>query len=154
MIEIYPTAGKPEDRSRIRKKKTGTALFSGAPVSAGSDFRTQLEETIAADMEGSVDELLENLQKQEQKFLADPSFKEMTVYKALVRKILKTAIDQSISMKEIRTSAWKNSRIYNVAEIIDEKFLQIHKTITEGSPAFALMKTMAEIRGLLLDIIS
>lgn len=148
MIEINRTSNKPDNRNPVQRKKEKAADVRSL------DFKVRLESAISFDFQGSIDELLNDLKDEEKRFLDNPSLSQMMRYKALVRRILKLALEQGASTAETRSSSWKGDKIYTVVNIIDQKLLELQKTLTSGSPAFSLMKTIEEVRGLLLDILS
>lgn len=153
MMEINRVTDKRDDRSRV-KKKQGGASRAGSVSQRGISFADTLASAINFDFTGTIDELLVELKQQEQQFLNNPTIFEMSRYKAMVSRILKMALEQGAQTAEIRSSSWRGERISDIVKIVDAKILELQKTLIAGSPAFSLMKTMEEIRGLILDIIS
>ena len=145
MIKIYPT-GKGDDRSKVQRKP------SNASVSAGTTFKTQLEAALNFEYEGAIDALMDELREQERRFIDMPNLYEMSRYRSLVQKILKEIGNESFNIKELHAKSRLNEKIYTVIETVNDKLLELSSAITKGSPAFALMKTMEEIRGLILDL--
>jgi uncharacterized protein YaaR (DUF327 family) len=81
------------------------------------------------------------------------SLYEMNRYKALVQRILKKINNESLNLKEYKISRHGNEKIDVIIETVDQKLLELSAAITKGSSAFALMKTMEEIRGLIIDLL-
>ena len=146
MIKIYPT-GKGDDRSKVQRKP------SSVSVSSGTAFKTQLESVLNHEFEGSIDALMDELREQERRFVDLPNLYEMNRYRSLVQKILKEIGNESFNIKEINARSRHTEKIYTIVETVNDKLLELSSAITKGSPAFALMKTMEEIRGLILDLL-
>lgn len=147
MIEIGKTVPGKDDRGRIRKK--GKSAGTG---STDTSFKTELKQAVAFDVQGTMDELLGELGDQERRFMDQQTPYEMNRYKAMVQKILKMVLDESIETQTIRRRRRDNRADWNVAEIINEKIHAISEAITRRNTAFNLLKTMEEIRGLILDL--
>jgi len=146
MIKIYPS-GKGDDRPKVQRKS------SNVSVGSGTTFKTQLESVLGHEFEGSIDALMNELREQEHRFVNLPNLHEMNRYRSLIQKILKEIGNESFSIKELSVKSRHNAKIYTVVETVNDKLLELSSAITKGSPAFALMKTMEEIRGLILDLL-
>jgi len=148
MIKIYPS-GKGDDRSKVQRKSSNVSAGSGAA------FKTQLESVLSHEFEGSIDVLMDELREQERRFVDMPSLYEMSRYKSLVQKILKEIGNASFNIKEINVKSryGEKEKIYTVVETVNDKLLEMSSAITQGNSAFALMKAMEEIRGLILDLL-
>ena len=143
MIKIYPVGGKGDDRPKVQRKS------SNVSVGSGTTFKTQLESVLSHEFEGSIDALMDELREQERRFIDMPNPYEMNRYRSLVQKILKEIINESFNIK-VNFKERPNEKI--VVETVNDKLLELSTAITKGSPAFVLMKTMEEIRGLILDL--
>jgi len=148
MIEISKTSTGKDGRGRI-KKKGDTA----APGAKDTSFKTELKQAVSFDIQGTIDELLGDLSDQERRFVDQQTPYEMNRYKAMVQKLLKMILDESIDTKTIKRRARDNRADWNVAEVINSKLLVISEAITRRSAGFNLLKTMEEIRGLVLDML-
>ena len=146
MIKIYPS-GKGDDRSKVQRKS------SSVSVSGGTTFKTQLESVLSHEYEGGIDALMDELHEQERRFVNLPNLYEMNRYRSLVQKILKEIGNESFNIKELNAKGRNSDKIYTIVETVNDKLLELSSAITKGSPAFALMKTMEEIRGLILDLL-
>jgi len=146
MIKIYPT-GKGDDRPKVQRKSSNVSVGTGTP------FKTQLESVLSHEYEGSIDVLMDELREQERRFIDMPNLYEMSRYRSLVQKILKEISNESFHIKELNAKSRHSEKIYTVVETVNDKLLELSEAITKGSPAFALMKTMEEIRGLILDLL-
>jgi len=147
-MEISKTSTGKDGRSRIKKK--GQAA---APGAKDNSFKTELKQAVSFDIQGTIDELLSDLSDQERRFVDQQTPYEMNRYKAMVQKLLKMILDESIDTKTIKRRARDNRADWNVAEVINSKLLVISEAITRRSAGFNLLKTMEEIRGLILDML-
>ena len=147
MIEITGARGKKDEKERIGKKG------KLPPVKHGEkNFRAELHRTMALEIEGTIEELLENLKDRERRFLEQQTEHEMLHYKAMVQKIIKTIIDEGLREKTLKRTK-KNWGDYVIIEKINTRLLELTESITRGNKAFDLLKTIEEIRGLILDLV-
>ena len=144
MIEIPKTDSRQQTREGIKAK--AKALRGGSKIST---FSTELENRISLEFHGTIEELMTDLKDQEKNFLDTPSLYELEIYKALVKKILKMILDSGFKM---RKSEKKNVEKI-VLDKIDENLIKLSQLITKSNEAFNLMKTIEEIRGLILDLV-
>jgi uncharacterized protein YaaR (DUF327 family) len=147
MIDISRTNGKRDDRTAIKKKRGASQVSR-----TGHDFRTELESAIGYEPEGGLDDMMRDLKDQERRFMDSQSLFEMNRYKAMVQKILKSILEESIETRTVKRFRRDNRADFTVAQIINQKLLELTREVTGGNPAFRLMKTMEEIRGLILDL--
>ncbi|MDY6969681.1 MAG: DUF327 family protein [Spirochaetota bacterium] len=147
MIKITPTTTKG-DNTRIKSKKKTKSVNKEAAT-----FETTLEETISFKIHGSIQELLEDLSVQEKRFLDSQSRYDLEKYKAMVQKILKTILDDGFKtdvLKRLRN----DKADFLIIKEINQKMFEISSSITrETNKAFNLLKTIEEIKGLILDLL-
>ena len=151
MIEIPKTGARQQTREGIKTKVKASS--GGAKIST---FATELESRISLEFHGSVEELMTDLKDQEKKFLDAQSMYELEVYKGLVKKILKMILDGGFKTRKLKLTyreANMNRAEKIVLEKIDENLIKLSQMITKSNDAFNLMKTIEEIRGLILDLI-
>jgi uncharacterized protein YaaR (DUF327 family) len=142
MIEI-PVTGKSGDRSTVKKRRGLSAVLR-----SGADFKTQLESAIGVSSEGDIDDLMDALREREKRFMEAQSLYEMNLYKNAVRQILKKILNESVHVKVVK----RRLAEVEVVEIINQKLLDLSSSVTAGRPAYELMKTMEDIKGLLFDL--
>ncbi len=147
MIEITGARTRKDEKEKITKKSRLSSVKHG-----GKTFSAELHKTMAMEFEGTIDELLENLRDQEKQFLDKQTEYEMNRYKAIVQKILKSILAEALKEKTMKPKK-KNWGDYVIIEKINEKLLDITGAITRGNKAFDLLKTVEEIRGLVLDLL-
>ncbi len=146
MIELPRTGSKREENNKLKVKKK-----PGSVTSKEKTFSSQLENSISYDFRGSLDDLLGDLDKQEKRFLDQQSLRELSRYKALIRKILKALLEEGVETKVMKKTR-RNFAELTVREI-DKKLLELSTAITRNNKAFNLLKTIEEIRGLVLDLV-
>ncbi|MCL1864352.1 MAG: YaaR family protein [Spirochaetes bacterium] len=151
MIEIPRTDSRKQTREGVKTKVKGSS--GGFKISA---FSTELSSRIMHEFQGTIEELMTDLKDQEKRFLDAQSMYELEKYKALVKKILRMILDGSFKSRKLDlTSREKRTgrAEKTVLDKIDENLLQLSKMITKSNDAFNLMKTIEEIRGLILDLL-
>ncbi|MBN2079089.1 MAG: DUF327 family protein [Spirochaetes bacterium] len=147
MIEITGARGKKDEKERISKKGRLPHVKQGE-----KSFHAELHKTLALEIEGTLEELLEDLKERERSFLEQQTEHEMLHYKALVHKIIKTIIDEGLREKTLKRTK-KNWGDYVIIEKINSRLLELTESITRRNKAFDLLKTIEEIRGLILDLV-
>lgn len=146
MVKISVTETRREDRSRIRnRERTGSV----SPTS--STFAQELSTSLASAVQGTLQDLMDDLRDQEQRFLDQQNLYEMGRYKTLVQKILRLLLDEGTETRTLKRSR-RDRADFMVVDIINERLLEMSRAITGGNRAFQLMKTIEEIRGLILDL--
>lgn len=148
MIEIRSNFPNKDDRSKVKGKKKSTAVKGNAPA-----FQEPLRQVITADVEGTLDELMGNLGEQEKRFMDAQSVYEMNRYKSLVQKILKLVLEQGFATTTLKRNS-RNKADFIIIQSINQKLADISLHITRKTSGFNLLKTMEEIRGLVLDLVS
>ncbi|TFH40409.1 MAG: DUF327 family protein [Chrysiogenales bacterium] len=147
MIEITGARPKKDEKERISKKGKLPSVKQG-----GKSFHSELHKTLALEIEGTLDELLLDLKDRERSFLEQQTEREMLLYKALIQKIIKTIVDEGLREKTLKRTK-KNWGDYVIIEKINTKILELTESITRENKAFDLLKTIEEIRGLILDMV-
>jgi len=151
MIEIPRTDSRQKPREGINAK---TRASSGG--SKISKFTTELDNRISIEFHGSIEELMTDLQDQEKRFLDSQSLYELEKYKALIKKILKMILENGFESRRLDLTS-REKRMGKVEKTvidkIDENLIKLAQMITRSSDAFGLLKTIEEIRGLILDLV-
>lgn len=149
MLKITSTELKKEESSKVKQKKRALSVKQ-----KGGGFDTALQYNIAFDFQGTIDELLLELRNDEQSFLEKQGLYELNRYKSIVQKILKTILEEGIKTKTLKRSR-RDRADFIIVEKINSKLLEIAAEITNrNNKAFNLLKSIEEIRGLILDLIS
>ena len=145
MIEIYSTNAKKEEKTKVkaRKKTAGT-------VQVNRSFSANLQNSIQFRVEGTIEELMADLEEQEKKFLEKQTLFDFAKYKAIVQHILKTVVSDGFSTAVLKRSRSDRSD-YLIVRQINDKIEEIQGKITSAA-AFNLLKDIEEIRGLILDL--
>jgi len=148
MIEIVKA-----DRGRDEKARRKTAPKSGMLSSRPSAFASELASSISFDFEGPVEQLMADLKEQEREFLDKQSHYELEKYKALVKKILKIIIDEGLQTTSLKKKR-RDMADYTIVNEINAKLTDMTAAVIKSNRAFNLLKTIEEIRGLILDLAS
>jgi uncharacterized protein YaaR (DUF327 family) len=146
MIEKTLSDLSREEKLKIKGKKRAHA----GRATSGS-FTQALDTSLSFDFQGSIDELMEDLRDQEKKFLDNQTNYELQRYKALVQKILKSILEEGFKTTTLKRPR-RNKADFTVIEKINARLLELTGAITRGNKAFNLLKSIEEIRGLLLDL--
>ncbi len=151
MINIPRTDSRQQPKSGIKAK---TRASSGGSKISG--FTTELDNRISIDFQGSIEELMTDLQDQEKRFLDSQSLYELEKYKALIKKILKMILEKGFESRTLDLTS-REKRMGKVEKTvidkIDENLVKLAQMITRSSDAFDLLKTIEEIRGLIFDLV-
>jgi uncharacterized protein YaaR (DUF327 family) len=147
MIEKTSADLKKDEKLKIKTKKK--ARVTGH---TGSSFTNALQSTINFEFQGSIDELLTDLKQQEDEFLNKQSLYELSRYKAIVQKILKTVLQDGFTTATLKRNR-RDRADFSVIKKIDSKLLEISSAVTRNNKAFNLLKTIEEIRGLIFDLV-
>jgi uncharacterized protein YaaR (DUF327 family) len=150
MIEIPKINLRNQTREGVKTKIKGSSRGSNI-----STFSTELENRILFEFHGTLEKLMADLGNQEKRFLDAQSLYELEIYKALVKKILKMILDSSFKVRKFdRTYSEEKKGLdeKTILDKIDENLIKLSQLITKSNEAFNLMKTIEEIRGLILDL--
>ncbi|AOP35792.1 hypothetical protein A0128_19280 [Leptospira tipperaryensis] len=154
-----------ETRQTSKGKKNGVSSLGGGnstnqtesiESAPSSSFLDILEEIVPSGSETTKDlnALWRDLPEIEKRFLDLPSIGNLETYQKHVQAITKAVIDQNMRVETLsRRMKGEAKKIYHVVKIIDEKIQILAELImNEGNSAFKLLKSLTDIRGLLLDI--
>ncbi|MCL1833087.1 MAG: YaaR family protein [Leptospirales bacterium] len=150
-MEIPRTDSKRQPREGVKTK-----IKSSSGGSKISTFSSELSNRITYEFNGTIEELMTDLKEQEKRFLDAQSLYELERYKALVKKILKMILDDGFKSRTLDLSMREQRRgraEMTVLDKIDENLIKLSQMITRSNEAFNLMKTIDEIRGLILDLV-
>lgn len=146
MIEKTAPSSQKEEKLKIKSKKKASRVGAGR-----ESFSAALDATLAFDFQGGIEELMNELKEQERRFLDAQTLYELSRYKALVQKILKLLLDEGFKTETLRRHR-KDRADFIIVQEINTRLLDMTNAITRNNPAFNLLKTVEEIRGLLLDL--
>ncbi|AXR67547.1 YaaR family protein [Leptospira mayottensis] len=160
-----PPRKETETRQTSKGKKNEISSLNGSNFSnqteaiepaTSSSFLDILEEIVPSGSETTKDlnALWRELPDIEKRFLDLPSIENLEAYQKHIQAITKAVIDQNMRVETLsRRMKGEAKKIYHVVKIIDEKIQILAELImNEGNSAFKLLKSLTDIRGLLLDI--
>jgi uncharacterized protein YaaR (DUF327 family) len=145
-MEIIPANQRKEEKTAVKGKK------KAQEVKGRTLFASELQQTVAQEFQGSVEELMNDLKDQEKKFLDAQNIYELNRYKSLVQKILRQILQEGFKTKTL-TRTRKDRANFTVISEINKKLEEISQAIVRSNKAFNLMATIDEIRGLVFDLV-
>ncbi len=146
MIEKTSSDLKKEEKLKIKSRRSSPSASQGK-----ESFRTSLDDAIKFHFDGTFDELLDDLKDQEKRFLESQTIYELNRYKAVVKKILSMILDDGMETKTLKRYR-KDRSDFTIVDKINEKLMEISEAVIRNNKAFNLLKTIEEIRGLILDL--
>jgi hypothetical protein len=145
-MELTPVSAK--EQRRLDKRKTDKTTFSTGETS----FESALYDVVSVETNRSVDALMSDLREQERRFIDIQNLVELAKYKQLLQKILKLIMADGFQCSTVPRRR-KDRADFLIVKTINEKVDILAKTLASPeNKAFALMGTIEEIRGLLLDL--
>ncbi len=143
-------------RRSSQKAGHSSASASLPRVSEHQSFYSIMDEVLPVQEEGNTDlnRLWKELPTVERQLLDHPSQRNLDNYRKAVMQIAKLTLKKNTSVKKIkkrnRNGDWVE---LTVVEFIDERLQQMVSLMhSEKNTAFTMLKTLDEIRGLLVDI--
>jgi len=146
MIGISNTTKSESNKTKIKSQKKSKIGASK------KKFETELTQSIDFEFQGTLDDLMSDLDEQGGRFLDLQSQYELAKYKSLIKKVLTLIQKQSFSVKEKKRSLLDNRAPTITVEKINSKLFEMTEALTKKNPAFNFMKTIEEIRGLIFDL--
>ncbi|MCB1309625.1 MAG: DUF327 family protein [Leptospiraceae bacterium] len=144
------------DYRRNRTGKARTENRSGSATESRSPFQSLLEEVLPPDDNEAVDlhRLWEKLPDAERDFLANPTDAHLETYREVVKNIAAITLRRNTRVQKVKRRNRNGEMVeLSVLEIIDERLQKMaHLMQSPGNSAFQLLKTVEEIRGILLDV--
>lgn len=139
----------------IRRKSTAKkSPRSSAVHPESSPFLSILEEVLPTDSNnGPLQQLWENLPGLERDLLDHPSNENFRKYRETVREIAKETLRINVQAKKLQFKRRSQEYEHTVIHVIDQRLQKMALVmLSPENSAFALLKSVEEIRGLLLDM--
>lgn len=147
-MKIIPSFTPGKNRVHSRGEKKGTA------ESSRSSFTDALGEQVTKNHENTVENLLNDLEEKEKRFLDQETLADLNEYKAIVKKILELVVNEGFETKTVTSRRPTSNKEYFIVGKIDEKLKQLALSVTSpSSGSFSLLKQCEEIRGLIFDLV-
>lgn len=148
-MELNPVSAR--EQRRLDQKKAGRPSASSGPT-----FEASVQEAAAVETDQSVNALMNDLRDQERRFTDTQSMEEMVKYKQLLQKILKILSSNNYQFETLKRYQRGNTppkQPFLIIKKINEKVDELARIlVSSDNKAFALMRTVEEIRGLILDL--
>lgn len=141
---------------RRRKTSSATGSVSENKNKVKSPFQSILDEVLPVEDLSNTElhELWDRLPGAERNLLDHPSERNLADYKELVRSIANATLKKNIKVLKLDRRSRNGEKMeLRVIRILDERLQQMVRMMhSSRNSAFQMMKTMDEIRGLLLDM--
>ena len=145
-MELNPVSAR--EQRKLDQKKAGKAHSP-----SGVSFESAVQEASSAETSQSVDALMNDLRDQEKKFLDTQSQYDLEKYKMLLRKILKMLTSDSYQAETFQRSRRSGKEPFLIIRLINEKVDELGRIlVSRENKAFALLRALEDIRGLILDL--
>lgn len=139
-----------------RKKTREKGASSAVPAEKASSFLEVLEEILPSHLEKnqSLHDLWSVLPDVEKKLIEKPVKENLNEYKRLVREIAEKTLKNNTRVKKIYSKNRRNEKVeHSVVEFIDRRVQAMAVMLhSSENSAFSILKSMEEIRGILLDL--
>ena len=147
-MELNPVSAR--EQRKLDQKKTGRAHASSGPT-----FDAVVQETFETESNQAIDSLMNDLREQERRFVDLQTQVELDKYRKLLQRVLKMLSDGNYKSESLRRPRKGNIQRepYLIIRKINEKVDELARAlVSRDNKAFALMRTLEEIRGLILDL--
>jgi uncharacterized protein YaaR (DUF327 family) len=147
-MELNPVSAR--EQRRLDQKKAGRTH-----TATGTSFESTVQDIAAAETDQSVEALMNDLKDQERRFVDAQSQYELSKYKQLLQKIMKLLTSTNSEAEKLRRARRGNVQRepFLIIKQINAKVDELARTLVSSeNKAFALMRTLEEIRGLIFDL--
>lgn len=136
-------------------KNFGTQTNSSNSVAKQENvFTDQLKQSRLKMFNGDMNELMQIVKRQGEKFIKSPDSVLLKSYKESVKSFLTKLKDEFISLKEeFGASRDRQQKVYQLVESVDSDVQALTKELLNENKAVSLLADLDDIRGLVLDII-
>jgi hypothetical protein len=148
-----PTETGPKGEKKARPARVGG--IEGIEAKKTS-FIEELRETSDLKTKEILDEVLGSIDEAAREFLEHTTYENLLIYKGLVQRFMKVAIERLYKVKErLSSKATDRQKIYTIIEEVDKKLkLLTEEILSKQNDPLSLIAKMDEIRGMLVDIYS
>ncbi|MCZ8341614.1 MAG: DUF327 family protein [Leptospira sp.] len=145
----------PKSISSSSQKKDSERLKTEKVDESKQSFLEILESIVPASGENTkeLNELWKDLPDLEKKLIADPNHKHLNEYKEHIKQIASLILKKNYKIQQAPLRGRNDQRDIRFVKIVDEKLDILAKTMfSPSNSAFAILKQLDEIRGLLIDV--
>lgn len=116
-------------------------------------FSEHIKTAKVAILRQQLDEELDKITKQGERFCRSNTLKDLLIFKNMVRDFMKTCISEGLKYKEERSLGFKKTKILSLVEKVNKKLVNLmDEFVLENQDPIKLVSIIDEIRGLLLDL--
>ncbi|MHA7768313.1 YaaR family protein [Bacillus atrophaeus] len=140
-----------QDIRTIVEKKQLPSVKS-AEISAS--FKTSMDSQSSKLKFDQLTRLLSDIEAFGKRLTKSRNFKDLAIFKGLVKRFVKEAVDNGLSHETARSfDLYGNSRKLGIVKEIDEKLIQLtEEMMNQEQPAIDLLERIGEIKGLLINL--
>jgi hypothetical protein len=140
--------------------KINTGTGSGAdkissPAAGAPSFADSVKAAQRGKVDGELQSLIDDVQRQGERFLKSPSEDRLEGYKNSVQAFLKRAGKELFSLKEeCGTAGQGRQKVYQLVETVNHELEALTRDTLQGDKALQLLAGLDDIRGLVVDLIT
>ncbi|PKL50159.1 MAG: hypothetical protein CVV42_04000 [Candidatus Riflebacteria bacterium HGW-Riflebacteria-2] len=142
---------------KIDNRNLHTGAGAGKPVSgnrsAGADFQGSIRSARVEIFDGNMRELIDMVKERGEKFVRSPEEGLLNSYKESIRLFLKKLKDEFLSLKEeFGCKKDGEQKVYQLVERSESEVSELTREALDDNKAMALLSSLDDIRGLVLDV--
>jgi uncharacterized protein YaaR (DUF327 family) len=101
-----------------------------------------------------IQRLLTEIGNQGQRLVKSQTMKDLRVYKQLVKRFVKEAVDYGMNLKQSRNwTSQGQSKTYRLVEEVDKRLVELTESmLTKEGKSIDLLQKIGEIKGLLINL--
>ena len=127
-------------------------LSKGVSGLESADFKRQLAGAVAADDKQNLVDLSQKIMKQGELITKKCDIKELQKYKEMIAEFFKGVVDSNLEFrKEGKTSGGRRKVYANVKKANEDTDILAKELLKEQKDQVLILKTVEDIRGLILD---
>ena len=123
-------------------------------TSSGAHFSTIVQKHDQKLQFDALNKLLADIQGAGDRLVRSRTFKDLSKYKALVKKFVKEAVDFGMDLKQSQSwNQYGQSRALKTVQTIDAQFIELtEEVVNQEKDAIDLLGRIGEIKGLLINL--
>ncbi|TGN20312.1 YaaR family protein [Leptospira idonii] len=138
-----------------QRKSSSDKLKTSSPDSSNLSFLEILESIVPSDQENTkeLNELWKDLPDLEKALIANPNHSNLKEYKEHIKQIAQLIMKKNHKVMQAPTRGRNDNKDIRYVKVLDEKLDLLARTMfSPNNSAFAILKQLDDIRGLLIDI--
>ncbi len=136
-------------------KTTGVSSGGAAGRPEGSDFADSVKTARKTLLDGELRKMLDQTRALGEVFLRSPDEEKLDRYKQGIKEYLERASKEAFSLRqEFGTAHGGQQKVYQLVETVNKEIDSLTQETLQKDKALALLSSLDEIRGLVLDLFS